>query len=88
MFHCTPIVNCYIDGKWKYINTFFIAEADSSTWKPSINFMSHEQVIEVQDIQWFSLARLKAIDPFSKYHKRLVSTIEIILKKYKKNRKT
>ena len=88
MFHITPIINCYIDGKWKYINTYFVAEADSQVWKPVVNFLSHDQMTEVQDIQWFCLARLKALDPSSKYHQRLINIVEIILKKYKKARKT
>lgn len=84
--HVKPITFCYIDGKWKYINLFFIAQSDNPEWTPSIEFTGDE-LMEVQDAQWFGLARLKAIDPNSKYHQRLVSIVELLMHKYKKTRK-
>jgi 8-oxo-dGTP pyrophosphatase MutT (NUDIX family) len=85
--HCDPITYCYIDGKWKYVNMFFLAEADDNKWTPSIGFLSDNKMSEVQDAQWFSLNRLRALDPDSKYHQRLVNVVEMVLSRYKKIKK-
>jgi 8-oxo-dGTP pyrophosphatase MutT (NUDIX family) len=81
---CTPIVSSYIDSKCLFYNTFFIAASADPKWNPVVTFNDNDTA-EIQDIQWFSIARLKALDN-AKHHMRLVELVSLILTKFKKGR--
>lgn len=86
-YKCRPIRSCRTEGKWKYINQFYIAEIEDAKWDPYIEFNCNVDIPEVQTIEWMSIERLRALDTVSPYHKHLIWVAKKALDKFKKHRK-
>lgn len=83
--HARPVVQSYIDGTRKYINTYFLAESEDRSWCPKLDIFEDEYT-ESRSIRWFSMEELRAIEKNSRYHKRLINIVNVILKHFKKLR--
>lgn len=78
LLHTKPIIESYVVNRCQYKHTYFIAVANKFNWDPELNFSSHEQSLEVENIQWVSLD--KAIYLNLKYAEPKVRIMSLLKK--------
>lgn len=88
LLHINPITESYIVNKCQYKHTYFVAVANQFNWDPELNFSSHEQSLEVENIQWVSLDKanflnLKYAEPKLRILKLLKKVINVFKYNYK-----
>lgn len=89
LYEIQPIIDSFIDNDIIYKTVYYIAKLnpDSKDLVPKIDYKNFDQITEVKQIKWSSLADIKFFNLTPCVHKRLIFMYKNIIKKFKKYNK-
>ncbi len=92
LYDVNPLIDSYIDNDINYKTVYYIAMLNPAmgNFKPHIDFKNFDQIVEVEQIKWVSLAEVKFFTLSPSIHNRLIklyTSIIAILRKHRKLKK-
>lgn len=89
LYNVKPLVDSYIDEDTIYKTVFYIAALTpgNENLVPKIDFRHFEQITEVEQIRWVTLAEIKFFNLQKPAFERLNRLYKVIITLYKKNNK-
>ena len=79
----------HFDDSIKFTTNYYLAYLkNNSTWLPKVKFNSYDQIIEIEQIKWVSLADINLLGLNENYKSILIKTFKTIIKQFKSHVKS
>lgn len=89
LYDIAPLIDSFVDNDTNYKTVYYIATLypQYQDLTPKIDFKNFEQITEVKQIKWVSLAEVKFFNLTQVVHNRLIKLYANVIKKFKKYNK-
>lgn len=88
IYNAKPIIDSYVDNDINYKTIYYVASLNPPyDYKPYIDYRNFDQIAEIEQIKWVSLAEIEFFNLSAPIHARLIRLYKEIIKTFKKNSK-
>lgn len=88
LYDINPIIISHVDNDTIYKTIYYVAKLkNSDDYAPHIDFRNFDQITEIEQIKWVSLAEVKFFNLSPVMHKRLTDLFISVVKLFKKHNK-